>query len=142
MSATTAYRDLLLKYLPRPIHSDRDYRRALAQLEKLMVPRPGAARSRLIEVLSTLIENYESLEVATPRVSPARMLAQLLEARGVKCVEVASRTGIAPATLSSVLAGRRGISKASAFKLATYFKISPVAFLHPKGTRQRAKRES
>jgi plasmid maintenance system antidote protein VapI len=48
---------------------------------------------------------------------------------GVKCADVAKKTGIAPATLCSVLACRRGISKASARKLASYFDISRLAFL-------------
>ena len=129
MTVASEYRDLLLRYAPQPIRSDREYRRALAQLEKLMVPHPNAARSRLIEVLSALIENYESREIPTPQVSPAEMLAHLLDARGVKCADVAKKTGIAPATLSSVLAHRRGISKASARKLAGYFDVSPIVFL-------------
>jgi HTH-type transcriptional regulator/antitoxin HigA len=129
MSVANDYRNLLLEYLPRPIRSDRDYRRALAQMEKLMVPKPGAARGRLIEVLSTLIENYESRECPAPQVSPSQMLTHLLEARGVKCAEVAKKTGISPATLSSILAGRRGVSKAIALKLAGYFNVSPIFFL-------------
>lgn len=129
MSVTAEYRDLLLKYVPQPIHSDRDYRRAMALLEKLMVPRPGLARSRLIEVLSTLIETYESRELPTPQVSPPQMLAHLLRTQAVKCADVAKKTGISPATLSSVLAHRRGISKANARKLAGYFKVSPIVFL-------------
>jgi hypothetical protein len=84
MSTATEYRTLLLKYPPQPIRSGQDYQRAVAQLEKLMVPQPGEARGHLIEVLSTLIENYESREHPTPLVSPTRMLAHLLEARGVK----------------------------------------------------------
>lgn len=71
MSVANDYRNLLLEYLPQPIRSDRDYR-VLAQIEKLMVPKPGAARGRLIEVLSTLIENYESRECPAPRCLPRR----------------------------------------------------------------------
>ena len=129
MSVLTEYRDLLIKYVPQPIYSDRDYRRALAQLERLMEPRPSAARSRLLEVLSTLIENYESREHPTPKVSPSQMLAHLLATRGIKSADVARETGIPPATLSSVLANRRGISKINARKLADYFRVSPLLFL-------------
>jgi antitoxin component HigA of HigAB toxin-antitoxin module len=121
--------ELLLQYLPQPIRSERDYRRALAQLEKLMIPRPGPARSRLIEMLSVLIENYESSACPVPSCSPSRLFAHLVESRGVNCADVAREAGISPATLSSVLANRRGISKANARKLARYFKVSPLAFL-------------
>jgi hypothetical protein len=75
VSTATEYRRLLTKYAPLPIRSPVTYEQALAQLERLMVPRRSAARSLLIEVLATLIENYESREYPTPDVAPARMLA-------------------------------------------------------------------
>jgi len=129
MSTTTGYRQLLTKYAPQPIRSQKMYEQALAQLEKLMVPRPDAARSLLIELLATLIEKYESREYPTPEVAPAEMLAKLLATKGVKPAEVARETGIHTATISNVLARRRGISKQNAFKLGEYFGLSPIVFL-------------
>jgi len=129
MSTVAGYRRLLAKHAPQPIRSQESYERALAQLEKLMVPRPDAARSLLIEVLATLIEKYESREYPTPEVAPSDMLAKLLKTKGVKPAEVAKQTGIPTATLSNVLAHRRGISKQSAFKLGEYFGLSPIVFL-------------
>jgi HTH-type transcriptional regulator / antitoxin HigA len=129
VSTATEYRQLLTKYAPRPIRSQEAYKQALAQLEKLMVPRPNAARSLLIEVLATLIEKYESREYPTPEVAPAEMLSKLLATKGVKPAEVAKTTGIPTATLSNVLARRRGISKQNAFKLGEYFGLSPIVFL-------------
>lgn len=129
MSTAAEYRQLLTKYAPQPIRSQRMYEQALLQLEQVMVPRPNAARSLLIEMLSTLIEQYESREYPTPQVAPAEILSKLLKTRGVKPVSVAKATGIPTATLSNVLAGRRGISKQNAFKLGEYFGLSPIAFL-------------
>ena len=129
MSAATGYRQLLMKYAPQPIRSREMYEQALAQIEELMVPRPNAARSLLIEVLATLIEKYESREYPTPEVAPAEMLAKLLRTKGVKPADVAKKTGIPTATLSNVLANRRGISKQNAFKLGEYFGFSPIVFL-------------
>lgn len=129
VSTATEYRQLLTRYAPQPIRSQGAYKRALAQLEKLMVPRPNAARSLLIEVLATLIEKYESREHPTPGVAPAEMLATLLKTKRVKPADVAKTTGIPTATLSNVLARRRGISKQNAFKLGEYFGLSPIVFL-------------
>lgn len=129
MSTVAEYRQLLMKYAPVPIRSEKAYRQALAQLEKLMVPNPNAAHSLLIEVLATLIEKYESREHPTPEVTPAEMLAKLLKTKGVKPAEVAKQTGIPTATLSNVLARRRGISKQNAFRLGEYFGLSPIVFL-------------
>jgi HTH-type transcriptional regulator/antitoxin HigA len=129
VSTATEYRQLLTKYAPRPIRSQQAYEQALATLEKLMVPRPNAARSLLIEVLATLIEKYESREHPTPKVAPAEMLSKLLATKGVKPADVAKATGIPTATFSNVLARRRGISKQNAFKLGEYFGLSPIVFL-------------
>ena len=129
MSTLAEYRSLLTKYAPQPIRSTEDYQRALTQLEKLMTPHPDAALSWLIEVLATLIEKYESREYPTPQTAPPEMLAHLLKSKGVKPADVAKETGIPPATLSNVLAHRRGISKENAIKLGGYFGLSPMVFL-------------
>lgn len=138
MSTVAGYRQLLAKYAPQPIRSQEAYEQALAQLEELMVPRPNAARSLLIEVLATLIEKYESREYPTPEVAPAEMLEKLIATKGVKAADVARATGIPTATLSNVLAGRRGISKQNAFKLGEYFGLSPVAFLGQERQKRKA----
>jgi len=129
VSTATEYRQLLTKYTPRPIRSRTAYEQALEQLESLMTPRPNAAQSMLIEMLSTLIEKYESREYPTPEVAPAQMLAKLLQTKGVTAAEVAKTTGIPAATLSNVLAERRGISKQNAYKLGEFFGLSPIVFL-------------
>jgi HTH-type transcriptional regulator/antitoxin HigA len=139
MSTATEYRNLLTKFVPRPIRSDSEYRRALTNLEKLMASHPGAAQSLLIEVLSTLIEKYESREYPTPQVSSSKMLAHLLEVKGITNTELAKQTGIPTTTLSNVLAGRRGISKDNVLKLAKYFRVSPTLFLMKPETVSRSK---
>ncbi|RIK73090.1 MAG: hypothetical protein DCC67_18325 [Planctomycetota bacterium] len=129
VSTATEYRQLLTKYAPQPIRSQPAYAKALATLEELMVPRPDAARSLLIEVLATLIEKYESREYPIPVIPPAEMLAKLLATKGVKPADLAKATGIPTATISNILARRRGISKQNAFKLGEYFGLSPIVFL-------------
>jgi HTH-type transcriptional regulator/antitoxin HigA len=124
---------LLLEYLPKPIKSEQEYQHAVAQLETLLTPRPGAARSQLIELLSTLIEQYESRQHPTPNVPPGEMLAHLLEARGIKAAELGRQTGIPPATISNVVSGRRGISKNNAVALAKFFGVSPAVFVTETG---------
>ena len=88
MSTATEYRELLVRFLPHPIRSDADYRRSLVQLERLMVPRPTAARSQLIEVLATLVERYESRDYPTPECNSADVLKNLLDAKGVYVLDV------------------------------------------------------
>lgn len=143
MSITTEYRTLLAKFLPQPIRTDDDYRRVLGQLEQLMVPQPSGARRLLIEVLATLVEMYESRDYPTPEVDPPEVLSHLLKSKGVKSADVAKETGIPAATMSNVLAHRRGISKSNAVKLGKYFGLSPMTFLStPAGNRTATKQKS
>jgi len=129
MSVQTEYRKLLAQYAPQPIRNQQDHRRARRQLEELMTPHPGAARSLLTEVLSTLIEQYESRVLPVPKVSPAELLAHLLESRKLSRADLARQTRISAATLSSVLTEKRGISKSNALILGKFFGISPASFL-------------
>jgi HTH-type transcriptional regulator/antitoxin HigA len=126
-----AYDDLLLEYKPRPIRSEADCRRSVRALERLMTARPSRAESELIEVLATLIEQYESRRYPTPRVAPRKVLEHLMESRGVSRAALARATGIPRSTVTNVLSGRRELSKANIRGLATYFRVSPLAFWGP-----------
>jgi len=129
MATMTAYQSLLVDYTPRPIRSDRAYKKALCQMEKLMKSRLGRAERQLSEVLGTLIVQYESHRYPTPDVSPREMLEFLIDARGVTKAQVAGETGIPRSTITHILAGRRGISTANIAKLADYFNVSASVFI-------------
>jgi HTH-type transcriptional regulator/antitoxin HigA len=130
MSATlTSYQSLLVDYVPRPIRTEGAYRRALRQIEKLMRPDLSRAESELVEVLATLIEQFESKTHPTPKSPPHEMLAHLMEVRGASQADVARATGIPRSTISAVLAQRRKLSTDSIAKLAAYFHVSPAALL-------------
>jgi HTH-type transcriptional regulator/antitoxin HigA len=130
-SQLSAYDNLLLEYKPRPIRNQRDHARALRHIDRIMRKGPHLPRaeSELVEVLATLIQNYESAEFPTPRVSPAEKLAHLIEVHGVTKAEVAAATGIPRSTITNVIAGRRQLSTANVGKLAQYFNVSPAEFI-------------
>jgi HTH-type transcriptional regulator / antitoxin HigA len=125
----TAYQALLLEYQPRPVRTERDHSRALRQVEKLMKAHPDRETSQLIELLSTLIEQYEAREFPTPRNSPAEMLAHYLENRRLTRAALARATGIPPSVITNVLNGRRAISKSTATRLAKFFCVSVGHFI-------------
>ena len=133
MSSTmTAYQALLHEYTPRPIRTEGAYRKTLRQVDELMSrPKLSRAESELLEVLATLVEQYESKDYPTPTSAPHQMLAHLIEAKAVSQAELARETDIPRSTVSAVLAGRRQISKANVVKLADYFGVSPAVFLGP-----------
>ena len=131
----TAYDSLLLKYKPRPIRNDREYRRALKHVEELIGrhgPTPPRAEGELIAVLSTLIESYEMQTVPRRKPTPAETLEHLIESKAVTKAEVARATGIPRSTVTHVISGRRQISKENVTRLAMYFHVDPSVFL-PEG---------
>jgi HTH-type transcriptional regulator/antitoxin HigA len=130
MAALTAYQALLVEYQPRPIRSASAYKKALRQVERLMKkPKLSSEERDLVETLSTFLEQYEMMEHPTPKVSPARLLAHLIESKGVTQAAVCRATGIAKSNLSAILADQREISKGNAMKLARYFGLPAGLFL-------------
>lgn len=125
------YDSLLLEFKPRPIHNERDHARALSQVDKIMRrgPKLPRAESELVEVLATLIENYEAITHPTPQVSPAARLAHLIEARGITKADLAAATGIPRSTITNVIAGRRKLSTANVARLASYFNVATGDFI-------------
>ena len=131
----TAYDSLLLKYKPRPIRNDQEYRRVLRHVEELIGrhgPIPPRAEGELIAVLSTLIESYEVASEPRRKPMPAETLEHLIESKQVTRAKVSRATGIPASTITNVLSGRRQISRGNVTKLATYFRVDPSVFL-PEG---------
>ena len=126
----TAYRQLLQEYVPRPIRSERARQKTLRAVDELMRrPQLSRAESELLDVLVALVEQYESIQYPTPVNPPHRMLAHLIESKGVTQAEVAAATGIPRSTIGAMLAGRRAISGENISKLAEFFGVSSTVFM-------------
>src|SRR4051812_2403380 len=77
----TEYQTLLVKFQPRPISSAVGHARMLKQIEQLMnQPQKSRAEHELLEILSTLVEQYELKHLPSPDVSPEEMLAHCIAA--------------------------------------------------------------
>jgi HTH-type transcriptional regulator / antitoxin HigA len=130
MATLSAYDELLLEIKPQPIRTAAQYRRALKQLDALMEPHPSRERGMMIDVLATLVQNYETMHGPVPRkLTPAERLRELLEARDVSQADVSRATEVPRTVLSSVLAERRGISKRNAIRLAQFFRVPVSEFI-------------
>lgn len=128
--ATATYVDLLTEFKPRPIRSKREHARALAIVERLIdKPRQTAAEKEMVELLSSLIDQYEEHLWPTPEISPGEMLKFLLDQRKMSQTELANQTGIAQSTIANVIAGRRQLSKSGMLILSKFFKMSPTLFM-------------
>ncbi len=130
MSTITEYQSLLLDFTPRPIRGAGEYRRAMRQIDRLMKSEKlSRAESQLLELLATLVEQYESNDYPTPKASQADLLTHLIDARGVTRAEVARETGVPRSVITNVLKGRRRISQANILRLARHFHVSPAVFM-------------
>lgn len=126
-----AYGKLLAKAEPMVIKSDEEHAAAMERISELALKEDRATREELelMKVLAALVENYERKRWPSKRekVSPAEMLAYLLEQSGLKQSDLVD---IAPqSNISAMLRGRRPISKGVALRLAKRFRVSPELFL-------------
>ena len=75
-SELTSYDKLLLRYRPRPITREAQYRRALKQIDGLMArDRLSPSEEDLLQLLAALTMQYEQARFPVPDVPPGRVLA-------------------------------------------------------------------
>ena len=124
------YLDLVRQFPLRPLRTDADLEAAIAVIDAL-IDRPAlnAPEQDYLDVLSDLVEDYESVTVPMRPVGDADLLRFLIEQKNVTQTETAAGAGIAESTVSEVLAGKRKLNRGQIAKLARYFHIEPGAFL-------------
>lgn len=128
---TTTYQTLLQEFVPRPIGSARAYQRTLKQIDGLIrKARRSRAEDDLLELLATLVEHYEIRQGYTvPVLSPRDRLAGLIEARQLTQAELSRGSKVPRTSINEILAGHRGISKANAMRLASFFGVLAEEFI-------------
>jgi len=67
----------------RPIKTKRDYRNALAEIERLFDAKPNTPDGDRLEVLTTLVEAYEQQREPIPQPDPIEALYYYIESRGL-----------------------------------------------------------
>ncbi len=128
---STTYQSLLQEFVPRPIASERAYRRSLTQIDGLIrKAKRSRAEGDLLELLATLVEQYEIKQgYKRPQLSPRDRLAGLIEARQLTQTKLAQASGVPRTTINEILSGRRSISKANAMRLSSYFGVPIDEFI-------------
>ena len=124
------YRKLLSRALPVVVRTDAEYRHLLRIVEQIM-KKPeeeiGEEEGRLLELLGVLIEGHEDRAHPLPVTQPHKMLAHLLEEKGMVASDLWSV--LPKSRVSEILNGKRGISKAQAKQLAEFFRVPVELFL-------------
>ncbi len=129
-STKATYGELLKQYEPQTIQSERQYSQMLAVADKLMrLTKRSAAEERVLDLIVTLVQHYEEQQHPVPEAPPHRVLAHLIESKGVSQAQLARATGVSRQLVTEVLAGRRAISGANMRKFADFFGVGPQVFL-------------
>ena len=87
-----------------------------------------AGEQDYLDVLSDIVERYESEAHPMKPLEDAAMLRHLLEAKAITQTQLSQETGIDQTTLSLVLSGKRDLSRGHINKLARNFGVSPSVF--------------
>jgi HTH-type transcriptional regulator/antitoxin HigA len=96
--------------------------------ELLRKKRRSPEEKRLAELLTLLIEEFERREYTLPHAGPMDVLRHLMDANGLRQVDLLDVFGTA-SVISEVLKGKRELSKTHIAKLSGRFHVSPAVFL-------------
>lgn len=102
----------------RPIHTQQDYRLALAEVSRLvdLDPEAGTPDGDKLEVLATLVEAYEAAHYPATLPDPIDAIKFRMEMQGLRPADMVAYFG-SPSKTSEVLNRHRGLSLAMIRKL-------------------------
>jgi HTH-type transcriptional regulator / antitoxin HigA len=120
--------------IPKIIETKEEYDQFLAVVERLVFKKEDDTleEAALFKLLIKLIKDYEEETYSLKewsKTSPHELLQHLMEARGMKQVELVGVLSPSKGLVSSIVNGKRQISKTQAKKLGEIFNISPSVFI-------------
>jgi HTH-type transcriptional regulator/antitoxin HigA len=125
------YGRLLARAVPKVIKTEEENERALAIVESLMAKGEGnmtPEEDALLELLTDLIHDFEEKAYPIQKSEPHKMVAFLLEQRGLTPKDLWPVVG-SKSRVSEILAGKRGVTKEQAKKLAAFFHAGVELFI-------------
>jgi HTH-type transcriptional regulator/antitoxin HigA len=123
-----------MQIIPKIIETEAEYEEYLVVAERLIAKKDNRTpeETALFRLLVKLIEDYEEQTFALEdwsNLTPHEILQHLLESSGTKQNDLVGIISPSKGLISSIVNGKRAISKEQAKKLGTYFKINPSLFL-------------
>jgi HTH-type transcriptional regulator / antitoxin HigA len=123
------YSRLLTKFSPKVIRTEKaneQYTAALYELDQRDASLTRAEKE-LAELLTLLIEDFESKRYVLPRAKPVEVLRFLMEQHGLKQKDLADVFGTR-SIVSEVLSGKRKLNREHIRRLSERFHVSPEVF--------------
>ena len=121
----------------RPVKTRADHRAALKELERLMDAKPGTPAGDRLEVLTTLVERYESQHEPIDPPHPIDALLYHMESRGLTRKDLEPFLG-SRARVAEVLNRRRTLTIEMIRKLHAGLGISAEVLIRPYAVRSSA----
>jgi HTH-type transcriptional regulator/antitoxin HigA len=107
----------------KPIKSDRDYRAALKQIDRLMDAAPNTPRGDELDVLATLVEAWEERHHSIAAPNPIEAILFAMEQRGLTRRDLEPMIG-SRARVAEILNGKRRLTLAMIRRLHERLGIS------------------
>jgi HTH-type transcriptional regulator/antitoxin HigA len=126
---TDSYFDLVKRHPLRSIQNESELDAAQAVIDDLLRRKLDAGGLAYLDALSDLVILYERDHHAIPPLAPAELLAHLLEERGLSQADLVRRTGIAKATVSDLVSGKRPFTVEHMHRIAEVFNLPAAVFI-------------
>ena len=125
------YATLLSRALPVVIATEAEYDQTIAEINRLL--RKGEENlspeeDRLLDLLSTLAENWEEAHHPIPEAPGYRILKHYMQVRGLRQIDLQPILGSRGVT-SEIVNGKLPITKEQAKRLGAFFGVSPAVFI-------------
>lgn len=101
---------------------------ATEMIDQLLQEHLNIGQQSYLDVLTDLVEIYETKHVLIPDADEADILQELMNANRLSQSALAKLVGISQSTISAVLNGTRSLTKRQVELLAQKFKVSPSVF--------------
>jgi HTH-type transcriptional regulator/antitoxin HigA len=120
--------EMIRQGAPRLIHNDAELEEYTAALFALTAKAdPTADEEDAIDLMTILIDRYESERFPLPEAAPVDVLRFLLERNGLTQRDIAPELG-SESTVSLVLSGKRQLNRDHIARLSQRFHVSPAVF--------------
>ena len=100
----------------KPIKNEKDYRKALGEINRIFDAKPNTPDGDYLDVLSTLVEKYEDEHYPIDAPDPVEALQYFMESRGLNRVDLEEYIG-GSGRVSEVLNRKRSLSLSMIRKL-------------------------
>ena len=117
-----------LKY--RLIKSEEQYKQYCDILEDLIIRNQRETQDE-VELLTLLIEKWDSEHNTFGNSNPIELLKALMEEHNLKAKDLVDILGLTKGSVSKILNYQKGLSKDTIRKLSDYFRVSQEAFNRP-----------